>query len=98
MLREDTINLIKQTFEANSIGDLVATETRRTVFCVVESITARRGTDALSNGNHPEIKFTLSNVLEYEDERILEYNGKRYNIITSSIKDGDRVELTARVY
>lgn len=94
----DVIDLIAQTFNVNAIGDQIATETRRTVYAVVDSYVAKRKIENLSAGTKPEIKFLISNRADYEGEQIVEYAGARYNVTAVAFKDNDVVELTARIY
>jgi SPP1 family predicted phage head-tail adaptor len=98
MLFAETANLIKQTFTINSVGDPIAAETSRTVFVEFQSIGLKRKIDALATGLNMEFKLLLKDIAEYDDEKIIEYKGKRYNVKNVFIRDDQAVELTVGEY
>jgi len=98
MLFAETANLIKQAFTINAVGDSIATETSRTVFVEFQSIGLKRKIDALATGLNVEFKLLLKDIAEYEDEKIIEYKGKRYNVKNVFIRDDQAVELTVGEY
>ena len=98
MLFAETANLIKQTFTINSVGDSIAAETSRAVFVEFQSIGLKRKIDALATGLNVEFKLLLKDIAEYEDEKIIEYKGKRYNVKNVFIRDDQAVELTVGEY
>jgi SPP1 family predicted phage head-tail adaptor len=98
MLFAETANLIKQTFTINSVGDSIAAETSRTVFVEFQSIGLKRKIDALATGLNVEFKLLLKDIAEYDDEKIIEYKGKRYNVKNVFIRDDQAVELTVGEY
>ena len=98
MLFAETANLIKQTFTINSVGDSIAAETSRAVFVEFQSIGLKRKIDALATGLNVEFKLLLKDIAEYDDEKIIEYKGKRYNVKNVFIRDDQAVELTVGEY
>lgn len=98
MLFSETANLIKQTFTINAVGDSIAAETSRTVFVEFQSIGLKRKIDALATGLNVEFKLLLKDIAEYDDEKIIEYKGKRYNVKNVFIRDDQAVELTVGEY
>lgn len=98
MLFAETANLIKQTFTINAVGDSIATETSRTVFVEFQSIGLKRKIDALATGLNVEFKLLLKDIAEYDDEKIVEYKAKRYNVKNVFIRDDQAVELTVGEY
>ena len=98
MLFAETANLIKQTFTINAVGDSIAAETSRAVFVEFQSIGLKRKIDALATGLNVEFKLLLKDIAEYEDEKIIEYKGKRYNVKNVFIRDDQAVELTVGEY
>ena len=98
MLFAETANLIKQTFTINSVGDSIAAETSRTVYVEFQSIGLKRKIDALATGLNVEFKLLLKDIAEYDDEKIIEYKNKRYNIKHVFIRDDQAVELTVGEY
>ena len=98
MLFAETANLIKQTFTINEVGDSIASETSRMVFVEFQSIGLKRKIDALATGLNVEFKLLLKDIAEYEDEKVIEYKNKRYNIKNVFIRDDQAVELTVGEY
>ena len=98
MLFAETANLIKQTFTINAVGESIAAETSRTVFVEFQSIGLKRKIDALATGLNVEFKLLLKDIAEYDDEKIIEYKGKRYNVKNVFIRDDQAVELTVGEY
>lgn len=94
MLYSDVANLIAQTYTVNSIGDAVPTETSRQVFVEVKSLGLKRKIEAMATGLNVEFKLILADVQEYNDEKIVEYNGVRYNVLNVYVADDQSVELT----
>ena len=94
MLFAQTCDLIAQTFVVNSVGDSIATETSRTVFCEFQSIGLKRKVDAAATGLNVEFKLILKDIEEYKDEQIVVYANKRYNVKNVFIRDDQLVELT----
>lgn len=98
MLFAETANLIKQTFTINAVGDSIAAETSRAVFVEFQSIGLKRKIDALATGLNVEFKLLLKDIAEYDDEKIIEYKDKRYNVKNVFIRDDQAVELTVGEY
>lgn len=94
MLYSDVANLIAQTYTVNSIGDAVPTETSRQVFVEVKSLGLKRKIEAMATGLNVEFKLILADVQEYNDEKIVEYKGVRYNVLNVYVADDQSVELT----
>ena len=94
MIFAETAYLIKQVFSVNSVGDSLATETKRKVYVEFQSIGLKRKIDALANGLNVEFKLLLKDIAEYDEEKIIEYRDKRYNVKNVFIRDDQQVELT----
>lgn len=94
MINASAINLINQEFTVNDVGDSIETETSRRVFADVKSVGLKRKMEAEQFGLKLELKFVLSDIAEYKDEQIVEYNGKRYNIVSTYAADDGSFELT----
>lgn len=93
-MENEVIKLIARTFTVNPVGDSIPVETAREVFARVQSVGFKRKMEALAAGLKLELKFTLSDDLEYENEEILEYKNVRYNIVNVFITDSHECELT----
>ena len=94
MLYSDVANLIAQIYTVNSIGDAVPNETSRQVFVEVKSLGLKRKIEAMATGLNVEFKLILADVQEYNDEKIVEYKGVRYNVLNVYVADDQSVELT----
>lgn len=79
MVRVDVITLISEDPAAHGVFDSTET-TGREVLCTVRSASYRDVAAAGTDGLRPELVFRLAHDFEYQDERICEYKGKRYNI------------------
>ena len=89
----DTIKLIKQTATVDVIGNETYTETERTLLCEVDYISQSEFYAAANTDLNPEYRFTVF-YGDYEDERIVVYNGTRYSIYRT-YRAGDYMELYA---
>lgn len=79
---DDTAKLIKyngQTFD--KYGNAVKTKTERTVYVMPRGVYSSEFCDAAQLGIKPSVTLTLSNRAEYQNEKIVEYNGVMYNVI-----------------
>lgn len=76
----------------DAYGDRVVTESRKTVFCQRASIGMKEFYQAESVGFKPEIKFKLSDNLDYDGQEYAEYNGTKYHIIRT-YTSGNELEL-----
>lgn len=69
----DVIYLIKETRTVNEYGDMVVTESERSVFAQVKSIGQSEFYQAAAVGLKPEIKFVIADFLDYDEEKKLRY-------------------------
>ena len=92
MDRSDVITLIAETKTQDEYGVWRVSETERTVFCNVASVTANEFFEGGRNGLNPQYRMTMFNG-DYEGERTLEYNGKRYAIYRTYLARNDQLEL-----
>lgn len=68
-------------------------ETSREVFCGVRSVGMREFYSANSTDFRPELKLVLADYLDYDDETLVDYDGKRYRILRT-YRNGQELELT----
>lgn len=71
---------------ANSVtyddyGNQTVTTTRRKVYVQPASVYASEFYAAAQVGIHPSITFVLANRLDYQDEKVIEYEGELYDVI-----------------
>ena len=91
---ETSRQLVELPMTALSPGSR-ARKTGRTVMCTVRSASYRDIAAAGSDGLRPEIIFRLAQDFEYQDEKIAEFHGKRYNIDRVYFADdSDWIDLT----
>lgn len=89
----DILTLIQQTRGVDEYGDPVLQETRRDVFCGVRSVGSKEFYQAQAVGLQPEVKFVLTDYLDYNDEQLVEHNGERYRVLRTYRKERE-LELT----
>lgn len=92
MLWRDVISLIGETFTENAMGDTISTPSKREVFANKKSVRQSEFYQAASSGLRPELMFEIR-YAEYNNEDILEYNGKQYAIIRQFSKNDEIIEL-----
>ena len=93
MMRADVIDLIKETASAHGVHDAV-TETARTVYCTVQSVSRSEYYNALNQGIQPEYVFKLALAEDYEGERVVRYKGKKYRVVRTYMTADDGIEIT----
>ena len=89
----DVITLVTQNVTTDDYGIEEVTETERTIFCEVDSITQSEFYSAANTELNPEYKFTIF-FGDYENEEVVIYNGNRYAIYRT-FRTGDDLELYA---
>lgn len=94
MDRSEQITLIGEAKTQDSNGVWRIVETKRAVYCQVGSITRNEFFEAGRNGLNPEYMFIMF-FGDYEGERTVEYNGKRYGIYRTYHGRNDNIELYA---
>ena len=89
----DVITLVTQNVTTDDYGIEEVTETERTIFCEVDSITQSEFYSAANTELNPEYKFTIF-FGDYANEEVVIYNGNRYAIYRT-FRTGDDLELYA---
>ena len=93
MMRADVIDLITETASAHGVHDAV-TETARTVYCTVRSVTRSEFYTALNAGVQPEVVFVLTLAEDYQGERVVRWKGQKYRIVRTYMTADDGIEIT----
>ncbi len=88
----DTMKLVRIIESTNEVGDLVKTRSEREVFVDVKSIGQSEFYQAQATGLKPEFKFILADFFDYENEKIVNYDGKDYRIVRI-FRSGNRLEM-----
>lgn len=89
----DVLTLITQTISTDTYGNEVATESKKTVYCEVASITQTEFYAAANTEIQPDFKFTVF-FGDYDGQVVVEYNNVRYTIYRT-YRAGDYMELYA---
>lgn len=92
MDRSNVVTLISETYSADSIGQMVATEVERDVFCNVASVSQNEWFQGGQNGLNPEYQVTMF-APDYEGEKIVEFNGVRYGVYRTYMRQDELLEL-----
>jgi len=93
MLRADVIQLITENRTGHGVHEAV-TESARTVFCTVQSVTRSEYYDALNAGIQPSLVFRLALAEDYQNERVIRYKDLKYRVIRTYMTDDDGIEIT----
>ena len=92
MDRSIVVTLISQTYTLDAIGQMVATEVERDVFCNVASVSQTEWFLGGQNGLNPEYQVTMF-APDYEGEKLVEFNGVRYGVYRTYVRNDELLEL-----
>lgn len=92
MDRSDVINLLEVAKAQDDYGQWIETTTKKQVYCRVESVRQSEFFEAGRNGLNPEYKFIIF-FGDYNDEPMVEYNGKTYSVYRTYLTKTDKLEL-----
>lgn len=95
MFFRDVVDLLAIQATENDMGDLIETETSRTVFANKKSVTRAEFYQAAMTDLRPEIMFEVRTI-EYQNEKKLKFNEKTYNIIRVFSKNDEITELVCQ--
>ena len=76
----------------NEVLTLIKGDVSRTVFCRVASIGMKEFYEASARDFSPEMKFILTDYLDYDNERLVEHNGQRYTVLRT-YRTGQELEI-----
>lgn len=79
----------------NEVIKLIKGDTSREVFCRLQSIGQSEFYEASARDFYPEMKFVLRDYLDYDDEQLIEYNGRRFRVLRT-YRTGQELELTVQ--
>lgn len=89
----DTLKLINQVVGVDAFGREEITETKREIYCKVDSISQTEFFAAADTELNPEYRFIIF-FGDYNGESVCEFGGTRYAIYRT-YRDGDDLELYA---
>ena len=95
MENNEVINLVQITKSVDEYGDMTETEIKTQVFARLKSVGMSEFYQANGTGFKPEVKFVLSDYLDYHGEMIVEWDGGRFDVIRTYI-NGLEIELTCQ--
>ena len=93
MMRADVIDLITENASAHGVHAAV-TETARTVYCTVQSVSRSEFYNALNAGVQPEYVFHLALAEDYQGERVVRYKGQKFRVVRTYMTADDGIEIT----
>jgi hypothetical protein len=79
----------------NEVITLIKGDTRREVFCRLQSIGQSEFYEASAQDFYPEVKFVLADYLDYDDERLIDHNGRRFRVLRT-YRTGQELELVVQ--
>ena len=84
--------LIGETFERDQYGNQVPVETRIPILCKLMSVGRQEFYAAAQSGLKPELVFVI-HAYEYNGERKVEFDGKKYSVVRTYRADFEEMEL-----
>jgi hypothetical protein len=76
----------------NEILTLITGEASRDVFCRVDSIGMREFYEANARDFYPEVKFVLTDYLDYNGEQLVAHNSQLYRVLRT-YRAGQELEI-----
>lgn len=94
MVHDVVITLIRRAVSDNSddYGRAVTEETRRDIFAVECGVKRNEFYQAQAIGMTPTVTFQCFG-FDYDDEKIIGYNGREYSVIRTYPLPGERLEI-----
>jgi len=88
----EVIYLISTQTTKNDVGDMVVIETKVPRFAKLKSIGQSEFYQAQAQGLQPEIKFVISDYLDYDNQEIVIHNNFRYKVLRT-FRSGNEIEI-----
>ncbi|MBQ1297455.1 MAG: phage head closure protein [Clostridiales bacterium] len=88
----EKIALITIEYTQDDLGEWVEEQTKTEVFALISSVSMSEFYQAGLQGFKPDFRFAVW-MKEYNNEEIVEYNGKIFNVYRTYIRDDGRIEL-----
>lgn len=92
MERNDVLTLIAETFQPDSIQQMLPSETSREIFATAKSVTFSEWNETGKRGMRPAWKMEVF-PFDYEGEELVEYLGIRYRVYRTYQPNEDTLEL-----
>lgn len=88
--------LLADSYTQNEYGVLEKTTTRKKVFVATTSVTGTEWFEGGRNGLNPQFRFIMFSH-DYNNEKVIEYNGTIYTIYRTFLRSTDEIELYAEL-
>lgn len=88
----EVIYLVKKTCITNEVGDQIEQEERSIRFAQLKSIGQSEFYQAQAQGLKPEIKFVISDYLDYDNQEEVIHNNFRYKVLRT-FRTGNEIEI-----
>lgn len=92
MNKAKKIKLIANAYTSDSIGQLIPTESEKSVFAKIRSASQSEFFNAGENGLKPDKVFDVL-MTEYEGQMRVKYDNDNYSVYRTYLRDDGRVEL-----
>ena len=90
---DEVLKLVSTKITIDELGDTREEYETREVFAQVKSVGMSEKYQALAVGLEPELTFVLADYYDYENEKYVEYEGRRYTVIRTYRKGNNEIEL-----
>lgn len=94
IMYSEVIELIKKEYDTDETAELIEIETSRKVLAKMMSIGQKEFYQAMEHGLQPEIKFEISDYLDYQNEKELIHGNTRYQVLRTYRKGLRSLEIT----
>lgn len=88
--------LLADSYTQNDYGVMEKATTRKKVFVAVTSVTGAEWFEGGRNGLNPQFRFIVFSH-DYNNEKVIEYNGTQYTIYRTFLRSTDEIELYAEL-
>lgn len=88
----ELIYLVSTIKTKNNVGDMVVNESKVARFAKIKSIGQSEFYQAQAQGLKPEIKFVISDYLDYENQQFVIHNNFRYKVLRT-FRSGNEIEI-----
>lgn len=89
---DELIYLVSTNKEKNNVGDMIVNEIKVPRFAKLKSIGQSEFYQAQAQGLKPEIKFVISDYLDYDNQEIVIHNNFRYKVLRT-FRTGNEIEI-----
>lgn len=88
----ELIYLVSTEKTKNNVGDMIVNEIKVPRFAKLKSIGQSEFYQAQAQGLKPEIKFVISDYLDYENQQFVIHNNFRYKVLRT-FRSGNEIEI-----